>query len=273
MNSSRYKVFIYTALPCEAKPLVKYFKLKKDTSVQPFSVYGNNEICLTVTGLGKCAMSAGVAYTQALFSSVPHPVLLNIGIAGHRDHALGSAFIIDKIIDIDNRKNFYPPQVYKTLCPAGTIQTASRPQLGYDHPYLCDMEASAFFETAIRFSTAELVQCVKIISDNRSSPADALKPDQAAAFIAAHMTTIDVVIAELIRLADLITAPEPTMLAELIRRYHFTASERGQLKDKLSRWNCLTGHQSLEFDEKVMQKGRDVLIWLEQELTKREFYL
>jgi hypothetical protein len=30
------------------------------------------------------------------------------------------------------------------------------------------MEASAFFETASRFSSAELVQCIKIISDNPS---------------------------------------------------------------------------------------------------------
>ncbi|NNE62697.1 MAG: hypothetical protein HKN34_01315, partial [Gammaproteobacteria bacterium] len=35
---------------------------------------------------------------------------------------------------------------------------------------LYDMEASAFFSTAIRFSSAELVHSLKIIGDNRDQP-------------------------------------------------------------------------------------------------------
>lgn len=273
MQANRYKIFIYTALPCEAKPLVEHYKLKKDTTVRAFSIYCNEDICLTATGLGKCSMSAGVAYSQALFSAVENQVLFNVGIAGHRDHALGSAFLIDKIIDNDCRKNYYPQLVFTPVCPTGTIQTASRPQLGYDHPYLCDMEASAFFETATRFSSAELVQCLKVISDNRLSPADAIKPEQVSAAIAAHIPTIEDILAELISLAGLITTPEPKLMAELIRRYHFTASERMQLKNQLSRCDCLTDYQALEFDETGFRSAKEALNWLEQQISKREFYL
>ncbi len=268
------RIFIYVALPCEAKPLVEHFNLKKDTAIQPFAVYFNRHICLTVTGLGKNAMAAGVAYTQALFVSVDYPVLVNIGIAGHKNHALGSLFLIDKITDVDSRKSHYPPMVFTPPCPSASIQTLSRPQLDYDLHHLCDMEASAFYETAARFSTGELIHCLKVISDNESSPAENIHPKQVAALISAHVASIETLLAELSRLATLITAPEqPKLFEQLMQRYHFTASEQGQLKDKLSRWMALTDAQIPELDETRLRKGKDVLLWLDQQISEIEFCL
>lgn len=268
------RIFIYAALPCEAKPLVEHLNLKKDTAIQPFAVYLNQDICLTVTGLGKSAMAAGVAYTQALFASVEHPVLVNIGIAGHQDHAVGSLFLIDKITDVDSQKSYYPPLVFTPPCPTARIQTLSRPQPAYGQHHLCDMEASAFYETAVRFSTGELIHCLKVISDNESSPAENIHPKQVAQLIAAHVATIETVLAELSRLATLITAPEQSRLFEqLIQRYHFTVSEQGQLKNRLSRWAALTRDQIPELDETLPRKGKDVLCWLDQQLGQLEFTL
>jgi nucleoside phosphorylase len=267
------RIFIYAALPCEAKPLVEHFNLKKDTAVQPFAVYFNQELCLTVTGLGKSAVAAGVAYTQALFAATPHPVLVNIGIAGHIDHAVGSLFLIDKITDVDSRKSYYPPLVFTPPCPTANIQTVSRPQLDYDRHHLCDMEASAFYETAVRFSTGELIHCLKIISDNELSPAENIQPKQVSQLIATHVATIETLLAELSRLARMITAPEPRLFEELIQRYHFTVSEQGQLKNRLSRWAALTHNQVPELDETQFHKGKDVLAWLDQQINKIEFSL
>ncbi|MGZ4980037.1 MAG: 5'-methylthioadenosine/S-adenosylhomocysteine nucleosidase family protein [Methylobacter sp.] len=274
MQPNSPRIFIYAALPCEAKPLVEHFNLKKDTTIQPFAVYLNHDICLTVTGLGKSAMAAGVAYTQALFASVEHPVLVNIGIAGHKDHAVGSLFLINKITDADSQKSYYPPLVFRSPCPTATIQTVSRPQFVYDPQYLCDMEASAFYETAVRFSTGELIHCLKVISDNESSPVENIQPKQVASLMAAHVATIEtLLLVELSRLAELITAPEPAQFEQLIQRYHFTASEQGQLKSRLSRWSVLTQQQIPEFDETQLRKGKDVLCWLDQQLSKIEFSL
>ena len=96
---NQQRVFIYTALPCEAKALISRLQLKKNLHIRPFAIYTNAEICLTVTGPGKCAMAAGVAYSQAIFSNIAHPVLLNVGIAGHYDSSLGQMFIAEKISD------------------------------------------------------------------------------------------------------------------------------------------------------------------------------
>lgn len=271
---SRPQIFIYAALPCEAKPLVEHFNLKKDTTVQPFAVYLNQNICLTVTGLGKSAMAAGVAYTQALFASVEYSVLVNIGIAGHKHHAIGSLFLIDKITDADSRKSYYPPLVFTPPCPTAGIQTVSITQLDYDPHTLCDMEASAFYETAVRFSSAELIHSLKVISDNESSPAENIQSKQVAELIAAHVATIASLLAELSRLAKLVTGPEEsTLLAQLLKNYHFTVSEQGQLKNRLSRWTTLTDAQVPEFDKDRLPKAKDVLFWLDQQIEKLEFSL
>ncbi len=271
------RIFIYAALPCEAKPLVEHFKLKKDTAVQPFAIYFNKDTCLTVTGLGKSSMAAGVAYSQALFGSAPHPVLVNIGIAGHKHHAVGGLFLVDKITDIDSQKSYYPPLVFMPPCPTANVQTVSRPQLNYDREHLCDMEASAFYETAVRFSTGELIHCLKVVSDNESSPAENIQPKQVAQLIAAHVAAIETILAELSHLATLITAPESKLFGELTQRYHFTVSEQGQLKNQLSRWAALSRNQAPEFetlfDQAQLHKGKDVLAWLDRQINNIEFSL
>lgn len=267
------QIFIYTALPCEAKPLVEHFALKKDTSIGPFAVYFNQTLCLTVTGIGKNAMSAGAAYSQALFGFSDYSVLINIGIAGHKTHDLGSLFLIDKITDFDTGKSYYPPLVFTPTCPTTGIQTASKPQLAYDQSCLCDMEASAFYETAMRFSSAELIQCLKIVSDNKLAPAENIQPKQVTQFIATHVASIETLLGTLSQLSKLVAEPKPRQYEQLIKRYRFTISEQGQLKSLLSRWEVLTGQQSLELDEAQLHKGKDVLAWLDRQINGVEFWV
>ncbi len=273
MHRHDHRIFIYTALPCEAKPLVEHFSLKKDVTVQPFAVYLNHDICLTVTGLGKSAMAAGVAYTQALFASVEHPVMLNIGIAGHKDYPLGSLFLIDKIIDVDSQKSYYPSLIVTPLCPTGSIQTLSKPRPTYDTSHLCDMEASAFYETAVRFSSSELILCMKVISDNQLSSVENIQPKQGAILIAAHLSSVESLLMRTVALAESITTPESKLFEQMIQRYHFTVNEQMQFKNLLSRWNVVSDHKSLEFDEIPLHGGKDVLRWLEQKINNTGLYL
>jgi adenosylhomocysteine nucleosidase len=272
-RKNAYKIFIYTALPCEAKPLIEHFSLKKDAAVQSFAVYLNDEICLTVTGLGKIAMAAGVAYSQALFASVEHPVLLNIGIAGHKYHPLGVLYLIDKIIDVDSQRSYYPSLIFTPPCPSGSLQTLSKPRLNYDQAHLCDMEASAFYEAAMRFSSSELILCLKIISDNQISPAGNIQPKQVAGLIAAHLASVETLLARAVAKVELIRTPETGLFEQLIQRHHFSFNEKQQLKNQLSRWNLVTDHKPLVLDETLRQSGKDVLCWLDIKINKTGFYL
>jgi len=125
----------------------------------------------------------------------------------------------------------------------------------------------------VRFSTGELIHCLKVISDNELSPAENIQPKQVEALIAAHVATIETLLKELSRLAALITAPEPDRFEQLIQRYHFTASEQGQLKNRLSRWAVLTNNTIPELDESQLHKAKDVLSWLDRQINKLEFSL
>lgn len=274
MQHSSHKIFIYTALPCEAKPLIDFSHLKKNIAIEPFAVFFNDDICLTVTGIGKSAMAAGIAYTQALFAAVPHPILLNIGIAGHEEHALGDLYLIDKITDADSQKNYYPPLLFKPPCPTANLLTVSRAQLSYNQqPHLYDMEASAFFETATRFSTGELVHCLKIISDNKETPAENIQAKTVSALIAAQLPAIESVMQNLDQLSLSIRTFEVAVFTELKQRYRFTASEQMQLKNKLSRLAVLTGRRSIDVDVDALHSAGEVLKWLDQQIGKTAFYL
>ena len=135
------------------------------------------------------------------------------------------------------------------------------------------MEASAFYETAVRFSSSELIVCLKVISDNQLSPVENIQPKQVAALIAAHLTTIESLLAHAVAQAQMITTPESRQFEQLIKRFHFTVNERMQLKNLLSRWNVVTNHQSLEIDEISFRSGKDVLRWMDLRINSADFYL
>jgi adenosylhomocysteine nucleosidase len=273
MSKSARTIFIHTALLCEARPLIEHFRLKKDLSSHPFELYGNDRICLTVTGLGKSAMAAGIAYTQVKAGLPDNPILLNVGIAGHADHGLGSAFLAGRIIDADTSKKYYPPLAFSPPCAVGTIRTGSRPQLDYTEPHLYDMEASAFYETSVRFTTGELIQCLKVVSDNRQTPADQIRPKQAAEWIAAQLPVLEALLAELERLRRTISSAEPEQLRNLLDHVHFTANERQQLRQQLARWDCLTGGKPLEIEDIAFGNGKAVLAWLARQIDALDFVL
>jgi adenosylhomocysteine nucleosidase len=263
-------IFCYLALPCEAKPIVDYYRLKKNVNIHSFAVYSNDNICLTVTGIGKTAMAAGIAYTQALFSPNSHPIMLNIGIAGHKIYSIGSVFVIDKIIDADVERRFYPPLVFTPPCPTHSLVTISKPQVTYPNESLCDMEASAFYETSTRFTTSELIQCLKIISDNEASPSQNIQPKMVSELIAGHLSTIEKVLFELTALAKIAIEPELPEFDSILKQYRFTVSEQIQLKKLLSRWHLIKSHDCIDISAKT---GKEYLLALKQHLDQAEFYL
>ena len=259
-------ILLFTALPCEAKPLVAHFDLKKNLAIKPFAIYSKDSIILTVTGLGKSAMAAGIAYTHALFAKNKTAVLLNVGVAGHKDHQLGTVFATEKITDMDSGRNFYPPLVARLTCKTATVCTVSRAQTVYRHGYLYDMEASAFYETSARFTTAELVQCIKVISDNESSPTHKIQPKQVEQWIAGSIITLEKLIAELSALAESIDPIEPKLYDELVTRWHFTSSQQHILKTLLSRHQVLTDGKPFELGDMQFNSPKALLQWLEKKI-------
>lgn len=264
-----YKKFFYVALPCEAKPLIAHYKLKKDLRISAFSVFGLNDVCLTVTGVGKNAMSAAVAYTQALFAS-EQPVLINVGVAGHQHHGIGLLYLASKIVDLDSERCFYPPLVIKTALASATLYTKALPQLAYNHDALCDMEASAFYETAIRFSSSEWVQCLKVVSDNAEQPASLLHAEQVSDLVAVHGQSIAEFVEQLASIELPVITPQ-VFIEALTQRYHFTSSAKAQLHSLLQRWMVLNEGVLPNIETLNFKHSKAVLTWLEQQLATRSW--
>lgn len=266
-------IFLYTALPCEAKPLIRHFNLKKNNEIQLFEIYSNKTIYLTVTGVGKVAMATAIGYTQALLSTNSFPVLINIGIAGHQFHQLGSLFLIDQMVDADSGKRFYPPLTFSFPCPSSIIQTASRPISNYQD-YLYDMEATAFYETATRFTHGELAQCLKVISDNEQSPAANIQPKCVEQLIAEQLPHISELIETLRVLASKLVYVRLDYFRQFTQNFRFTITEKHQLQNLLLRWSALNpGKPLIQPDHIQFHSGKEILLWLDQQLNETEFFL
>ena len=263
--------YFFAALPCEAKPLISHYKLKKELSISAFTVYRNAHITLTVTGLGKSAMAAGVAYTMALFPSPQLAVMLNIGIAGHGSHALGTVFAAEKITDQETGRRYYPQWIISPPCSTYPVISVAQAQADYLSNALYEMEASAFYETAIRFSSSELIHCIKIVSDNQDNPSSQIKPARVSQWISDALPVIEKMAQQLSELASLDQATMMPYYTEIVNQWRFTSSERLQLNSLLNKRAVLIKHKPLDFNALSQASAKEVLQCLREEIETQAF--
>ncbi|MDP6361102.1 MAG: hypothetical protein QF473_38670 [Planctomycetota bacterium] len=67
---------------------------------------------------------------------------------------------------------------------------------------LYEMEASGFISAALRFSTADLVHCFKIVSDNLTTDLSSLKLSDVEDLVDAHCATISELVRQLTEVRD-----------------------------------------------------------------------
>jgi purine-nucleoside phosphorylase len=158
------------ALHCEAKPVIDFLRLKKSHYHHAFDLYQSDNMCCIVSGIGKLNVAAATAWVAALHQQSRSIAWINIGTAGSQSYAIGSAWSINKITDIESGHSYYPAPLINSQLPSEQCQTHNQPDNQYHPQSLSDMEASAFFATATRFSSAELIHCIKVVSDNNVTP-------------------------------------------------------------------------------------------------------
>jgi len=235
-GSIRLVINLVVALASEARPLVRHFGLSQDRVSRGFRVYTSGHIRLVVTGVGKLNAAAGVSFIAGQ-DGTPDQVWLNVGLGGHRDLVVGTGIVALKITDHSASRSWYPPRV-AVLTPAGSqVTTYELPVEHYPDDTVCEMEASAFYSYATRFSTAELVQCYKVISDNETTGVTAVDAPAAETLIAGKLTeiaelcdTLDALAGELTEHGDI-----GRYYARYLSTWHFTASQQVQLRELLRR--------------------------------------
>jgi hypothetical protein len=265
-------VFIFTALECEAKPFIQYFNLKKEQNNMVFSRYSHGSIILTISGIGKTAMAAAVAHTFALFPKARTPVIINIGIAGHKSQPIGDLFLASKVSDNDSGKRFYPHLMGNNLPLSCEVITSSKPCTNYNLDALADMEASAFYEVAVKFSSNELIHCIKVISDNESKSIKDIRPSLVIEWISCHLASIDHLIQHWSKLSQLITPAKQEAFTGLVEKHHFSVSSQIKLKALLQRWYVLSA-SSWATQNSPTTHSKEILKQLDEDIKNLELHL
>lgn len=246
------------ALPAEARPLVEHLKLSAVPDT-PFKLYAGARHRLLVSGVGQMAMAAACGWLAGRAVGTTD-AWLNVGVAGHRSLAVGELRLAHRISDATLDRRWYPPQLVGEL-DSDDLTTVARPLADYPWPGLVDMEASAFVAACARFCTAELVQSVKVVSDNPRQPLAQLDAKKATELLAAKVVQI----ADYAQALDELgrsyrDGGESPALAAIAgqwqARWRFSVTRQHQLRRLLQRWLTLAG-ETRELDIDAFEDCRD----------------
>ena len=229
-------------------------------------------ISLAITNVGKINAAAAVAYHHACIGTSSTDIWLNIGISGHKDIPVGEARIVNKITDQQHKTTWYPQILFKTDCINVSLLTIDAPSSNYQAA-LFDMEAAGFYQMAQRLGTAELIHCLKIVSDNQNNPATKINVDSVKKLIASHRVTIDQVLESLKPLAEELNSikADPEHYQTLIEQYHFTQSERLQLSRLLRQWSIRLTDKDIMQSVNNLKDGKSIIKKIQSELYKSDF--
>jgi nucleoside phosphorylase len=242
---------LLVALGCEAAPLVETFGLSAKGG-HPFRLWSGDGIRLVVSGMGKARAAAAVGWLHGHVGGRPHEAWLNAGIAGHGDAAFATLLLAHRVTDRASGRSWYPPLLFEPPCPTCECVSVDRPENGYPEPTLYDMEASAFLEAARRFSPAEVVQVVKVVSDTPDHPADGLDRTAISTLVEARADGIAAVADRLRELTELLerrTAGDEDRVRAITARWHFSASREHRLRRVLRAWRLRSTGEPPAVDE------------------------
>jgi len=234
--------FVVAVAP-EADALVRRYRMEPCEGA--FRWFRADGASLVISGIGKLAAAAATSYLHAATGEEPFGVWLNFGTAGHRDRPRGDVLLAHTVTDAASGERFHPTRLDGPDLEAVEVRTVDRPEVDFDSNAAYDMEAYGFLDAALRFSTSELVQSIKVVSDNRETTTAAWT---AAAVRDLVESRVDAVARAAERFREIAGDLEPlrreqadslALVEAYGRRMHFTTSEARRLRRLLQRWAAL----------------------------------
>lgn len=249
-------LIIVVALPAEARSIINRFAMKQLARAGSLRVYGAGDeklrtaglkaagpeaVGLVVSGIGKAATARAVEFADEFFSDAPARAWLNVGICGHRDCEVGSAWLASSIEDAESGERRHPHPIKVKGLAGLALRTVDRPESDYPDGALYDMEASGFCEAAMRLASVELVQCIKVVSDNLAERIETVNAAKIGKLIENRMNEIEAAAAELNDMAAEVgrARAKPALLDRVLGQWRFTQTERHQVEKVLRRLAAL----------------------------------
>lgn len=267
-SPARPQLNLVMAHALEARPLISALALKL-VADRPYKLYcDDNGLQLILSGSGQLAAAAATAYLAGLQHPGPASAWLNIGICGHGRAELGSALLINKIRDAASGRCYYPTPLGSELATSELI-TVAEVESAYDEAAAYDMEGAGFWASAARFSGVDLVQCLKLVSDNPDHGVEKFEEQQVAGLMERQLPSITKLIGLLRDRAGQQLALDylPAAYHELIQRLHFTASQRRQLQEQCRLYKANARQRELlELVAGFRGRGGDLLRQLQNNL-------
>lgn len=220
------------ALHCEAKSVIDFYRLKKSLDDNAFDLYLGDGMACIVSGIGKIASASACAWIAARYQHRAASLAwINLGIAGAAEHEIGSLFSLHQVIDADDGRRYYPAPAIRDEIEGNSCMTLSRPGDDYRDDCLYDMEASGFMHGCLRFSSAELVRSLKIVSDNRHEKTGKIR-DRVSGLVHRHIEPVTTQARTLITLNDAVAAraPDPDCWQRLTALAHFSETQKNRVR-------------------------------------------
>ncbi len=239
-------VTVICALASEAQALIEHYRLKPARE-RPLRVFGEHPMRVVISGIGSHASAAAVGFAAGLDEPRGDDIWLNLGIAGHRSLGLGTPLLAARISHHGRDSAWYPSLLFTPPCAVAELITHDHAVTDYPLNALCDMEAAGFMAATSRIAAGDLVQVVKVVSDNVESGIDGIERGRVQALMRSALPIILTLIERLRELAERLPQPnDDSCAAALLTRWHFTYAQSTQLRQLLQRHALLT--QATDFD-------------------------
>lgn len=275
---------LIVALRPEAKPFVDAWTLRRNPDMTDFDLYEGSldglpdelPVRLVRSGIGKAHVAAAVGWLAARTGETG--IWMNVGIAGHGNQATGGVVMAHRVVDAASGRSSYPPLVVEPPCPTCELRTVDVPETKYvdAEGIAFDMEASAFVDAARRFASAELVHCLKVVSDGPEAPVAGLNRRRIGELMQRAVEPVRQLARRLRPVWQELRAAEdaPPDYHRLVESRHFTVSDRVNLKRQLRRRATLAPGAPLplavEEAARGKQANRALEAWLDGIAGRRE---
>ncbi len=175
-------IYIFTAMYCEAEPLIKAYSLRLKRTLRHIQIFETEEsdIVLTITGTGRIHAAAATAAVLSMYDAKKSDFLINIGSSAAISENMAGIYICNKITDAGENRTYYPDMLYNYgLKEAGIITGDSiyhadneNKNANYNNENenintntLYDMEASAVYQAGSLYFGPDRIVFIKAVSD------------------------------------------------------------------------------------------------------------
>lgn len=262
----------------EAQALIQWFQMKVLIQSDPYTVYTDDSGTqyLILSGQGRLAAAAATAFLYAYTASDRSTAWINFGTAGHSHLPLGQLVLANRIVEQQTAKIWYPSLVFSTAIQSSGLICSSRIETTYTEEALYDMESAGFYNSATRFTSHELVHCLKIVSDNRESTASIVRAHDVLKELESMRPAIGAFVDQLLELSrqESVRLMPPREFQAFIQQWKFSVTQRHQLASLLRQWESMAIEQTaFSALSRSDLSGKAVLATLSQLLHQHAYHL